>query len=317
MAVVFIAITALGFVPQLVFIHAQKIHLHWFTHVHGAVMTGWLSLFFAQAVLAARGQLKYHKRLGLFSVGWGLVVWVTMVVVTLSALIRNNPPELSGEFNTFALTLAAIVLFGWFFTWGIRSRKNAAVHKRLVFFAMLPLMSAGIDRIDFLPALQSAYFVRFIYLDLLLIPLAVYDFVTVRRIHRITLLGAACMVVSQGIVVGAAASPAWHRFVYRALTPFVERLPEVSLTDAQTDPLLGDYGGKDWKMTVSRDGGKLYLQMPTLPKWELGTYSATELFLKTDAVKLTFAKDPQGAVTKVVVTQPDKTWEAARVTQAK
>ena len=68
-------------------------------------------------------------------------------------------------------------------------------------------------------------------------------------------------------------------------------------------------------MTVSRDGGKLYLQLPKLPKWELGAYSATELFLKIDKWKLSFVKNPQGRVTKVINTQPDTTWEAARVTQ--
>ena len=56
--------------------------------------------------------------------------------------------------------------------------------------------------------------------------------------------------------------------------------------------------------------------MPNLPKWELGAYSETELFLKTDKVTLKFVKDPQGQVAKVVVTQPDKTWEAARVTSS-
>lgn len=313
MGVLFFVINALGFVPQLLFIHAQKIQLHWFTHVHGAVMTGWLSLYLGQAVLAARGQLKYHQRLGIFSAGWGLIVWLSLGVVTLSALVRDNPPEQSYQFATLALSLAAIILFGGFFAWGLRARKNAAAHKRLILLAMLPLMSAGVDRMGFLPALESAYFVRFVYLDLLLIPLVVYDFIALRRIHRITLIGIACLVVSQVVVSSAAGSPAWYRFVYRALAPFVERLPEVTLSEAQADPLLGDYGGKDWKMTVSRDAGILHLQMPNLPKWELGACSDTELFLKVNKMKLNFVRDARGSVTKVVVTEPGKTWEKARI----
>src|SRR6187551_3667232 len=118
MGVLFFVINALGFVPQLVSIHAQKIQLHWFTHVHGAVMTGWLSLFLLQALLAAKGQLKYHRRLGIFSVGWGAIVWVTSIIVVLSASVRENPPEESG-FAIQALGLAALALFGLFFTWGI------------------------------------------------------------------------------------------------------------------------------------------------------------------------------------------------------
>lgn len=315
MGVVFVAITALGFVPQLLYFHAQKIPLHWFTHVHGAVMTTWLALFLGQAVLAAMGRLKYHRALGIFSAGWAVVVWVTSIVVVFSALIRGNPPEQAGQFATVALSLAAMILFGLFFSGAMRNRKNALVHKRLILLAMIPLMSAGVDRIGWLPALQNAYFVRFIYLDLLLIPLVIYDFATVRRIHRITLIGAAGIIASQGIVAGAAVSPAWHQFVYRALTPYVTRLPEISLSETQSNPLLGAYGSKDWQMMVGREGGKLYLQMPGLPKWDLGAYSETKLFLKIAKAELNFVKDSRGLVTKILVTETDKTWEAARVPQ--
>ena len=66
-------------------------------------------------------------------------------------------------------------------------------------------------------------------------------------------------------------------------------------------------------VVVSREGGKLFLQMPTFPKWEMGAYAEAELFLKTDKMTFAFVKDPAGSVTKVVVTEPNKTWEAARV----
>lgn len=312
----FVVINALGFVPQLMFIRAQKIPLHWFTHVHGAVMTGWLVLYLVQAILGARGRFKYHQQLGIIAAAWGLVVWITLGIVTFSALVRDNPPEQSMQFATLALSLAAIVLFGLFFTWGIRARKNAAIHKRMILLAMLPLMSAGIDRMEFLPALESAYFVRLIYLDLLLIPLVVYDCFTQQRIHRITVIGAACLFVTQGVVASAATSPVWHRFVYQALTPFVERLPEVNLSDAQSEPLLGAYGGKDWHMTFSREDGKLYIQFQNHPKGEMGAYSETTLFLKVAKMNFDFVKDPRGTVTKVVVTQPMvKTWEAPKIAQ--
>jgi magnesium-transporting ATPase (P-type) len=114
MSVLFIAVTALGFVPQLVAIHASHIHLHWFTHVHGAIMTVWLLIFLAQALLGAFGRLKYHRQLGFLSVGLGTVVWITMGVVTVSALIRDNPPEGDGQFTTLALSLSSVALFGFF-----------------------------------------------------------------------------------------------------------------------------------------------------------------------------------------------------------
>lgn len=310
MALLFIAITALGFVPQLVAIHANHVHLHWFTHIHGVIMTMWLLNFLAQALLAARGRLNYHRQLGLFSVGFAPVVWITMGAVTASALIRDNPPEGDGQFNTLALILATMVLFGLFFTWGVLARKNAGNHKRLLLLAMLPLMSAGVDRIAWLPGLQSAYFVRFLYLDTLLIPLLIFDLVTLQRVHKWTMAGGACVILFQLIVVTAGASPAWHRFAYNALTPFVKRLPEIRLSEAQMELLVGEYGGKDWKMTVSREGGTVYLQLPTLPKWELGANSDTELFVRTVNWQLSFIKNPEGVVTKLVNRQPQTApWE--------
>ncbi len=312
MAVVFILITALGFVPQLIQIQASHIQLHWLTNVHGAVMTGWLLLFLTQSVLAARGKLKYHRQLGLLSIGLGALVWITMGTVTISALIRDNPPELDRQFATVALSLASVALFGLFFTWGILARRNPGVHKRLLVLAMLPLMSAGIDRIVFLPGLGGVYFLRFIYVDALLIPLVFYDFATVGRIHRMTVIGMLWLLAEQVAVGSAADSTRWHHFAYTAITPFVERIPEVRLTDAQSAPLLGDYGDKDWKMTVSRDGGRLYLQMPGQEKWELGSYGENELFVKIMAWRMSFTKNAEGKVTKLTNTQPSVTWEKPR-----
>ncbi len=70
----FTVITALGFLLQLIEIEASHTQLHWFTNVHGAFMYGWLLLFLTQAVLAAKDNLKYHRQLGLVSVGLDALV---------------------------------------------------------------------------------------------------------------------------------------------------------------------------------------------------------------------------------------------------
>jgi len=177
---------------------------------------------------------------------------------------------------------------------------------------MVPLMSAGVDRLFWLPGLGSAFFVRFLYLDALLLPLIAYDLITALKIQRITWIGFTCLAFSQVVAVGAAVSPAWHRLAYNAITPFVERLPEVQLVDSQTDPLLGDYGGKDWHMTVSREHGQLYLQLPGEPKWEMGANSEAKFFLKALNWRMEFVKNADGDVTKVINVQPESTWEAER-----
>jgi hypothetical protein len=65
--------------------------------------------------------------------------------------------------------LYGISIFGLFFTSGILARKNAAVHKRLLFFATLVLMQAAIDRTRFLPGMGTSVYIAFAYLDSLLI----------------------------------------------------------------------------------------------------------------------------------------------------
>ena len=111
----------------------------------------------------------------------------------------------------------------------------------------------------------------------------------------------------------AIGSPAWHAFWFNRFAPFVEQVVEIKLSDAQTDPLLGDYGWENWHMTLSRDGGKLYLKLPDQPRYEVGAISENELFLKTMAAKLSFVKDADGRITKMINTRAATTLEAPRI----
>jgi hypothetical protein len=85
---------------------------------------------------------------------------------------------------------------------------------------------------------------------------------------------------------------------------------EIKLDDAHSDPILGDYTvAPGAKMTISREDGRLYTQLPGQPKFELGATSDTEFFLRNVPVQLTFAKGPDGKVTSVTVHQNGQTQE--------
>ncbi|QHW00145.1 hypothetical protein [Spirosoma endbachense] len=313
MAVLFPILVLLGFVPDYQVILSGEVKVHWFTHVHGAIMTAWLGVFLMQSVLAVRGKLALHRKLGLLSVGLGVLVWLTMGIVTFRALIGNNPPMADGQFDILFIQLYGMLLFGVFFTWGILVRKNGASHKRLLLLATLVIMQAAIDRIRFLPGIQAGVFPRFLYLDALLIPLFIYDWLMFRRIHTITGLGLLLIGSLQvGIILGWE-SPVWHQFWFNRISPFVEQVVEVKLSNAQTAPLLGDYGDKTWHMTVSHVDSLLYLQLPGQPRLELGAISDTRLFVRTINWKLLFVKGPDGRVTKVINDQISIVWEARRL----
>jgi len=313
MGSLFPVLAVIGFTPDYQAISSGGVEVFWFLHVHGAIMVSWLVIFLVQAVLAANGNLKFHRKLGLISVVLGVLVLLSIGIATVHAKIAYSPPLGDDDaWGILSLQLYGFLLFGLLFTWGILVRKNAAAHKRLLLLATLILMQAAVDRIRFLPALHAALFIRFIYLDALLIPLFIYDLLILKHIHKITMIGIACIVFLQFSVTMVWGSPAWNKLAYSLFMPFMEHRVEIKLTDVQTDPVLGYYGDKKWKIAVIRTGGKVYLQLPDVPKFEMAAISETEWFLKTTTWRISFIKSPDGSITKIVNKQPNVTWELPR-----
>ena len=56
----------------------------WIIHVHAAVYVGWLALLIAQTVLAARGDIATHRRVGKFGIAYGALVWVLGLIVSIA-----------------------------------------------------------------------------------------------------------------------------------------------------------------------------------------------------------------------------------------
>ncbi len=316
MAGLFPIIAVIGFTPNVQDIIGGVSKPHWLVHVHGALMSGWLLVFLAQAVLAARGNFRFHRQLGLLAAGLGVIVWITMGAVAMHILIANHPPEGSWLFDLMLGALYLMACFGLFFAWGILVRKkDPAAHKRLLLLATLVTMQTAVDRIHGLPAfgIESPY-ANFMYLDALLLPLFVYDFTTLRCIHRITWFGLAFIVAAQLSVAALLGTRAWHKFLFILTAPLMEQIVEIKLSDAQTDLLLGDYQSEPAnEMTVSRDAGKLYLRYTGQGKQEIFATSATEFFLRTEIGQYVFVKDANGMVSKVVVHEGARTSEMQRV----
>jgi hypothetical protein len=192
-------------------------------------------------------------------------------------------------------------------------RKNAAAHKRLLFLATMVLLQAAVDRTRFLPGMNIG--VNFIYLDLLLIPLFIYDWRILKRIHRTTLAGTAILIATQLTVTMVWGAPQWHQFWYNQFEPYTEKPVEIKLSDVQSDPLLGNYGDKKWHLTVSRNDGTLYLKLPDIPILKLGAMADTALFVKTMTWNLSFTKGANGQVTQLINTQGPLIWKVQKMKQ--
>ena len=303
MSFLFFLIACIGFVPSYQDINAGTLEPHWFAHVHGALMTSWLLVYILQSFLAATGRLKFHRQLGLFAVGLGVLVWINLVIASVRLTLASHPPQGHFLFDLLLMEFYGIISFGLFFTWGILARKrDTNAHKRLLTFATLVLLQAAVDRIRWLPMLGLGYpYVHFIYLDTLFIPLIVYDLITLKRIHKITWIACAFIIGIQLSVSALWGSPVWHKYWYNVTAPMMGKVREVKLTDSQSDALLGDYEGDPFgKITIIREGGKLFVKSADRPNLELGATSETELFMRTETVSLSFVKGPDGNVTEVI-----------------
>jgi len=296
MAILFPVITFIGFYPSYRDMEAGTLKIHWLTHIHSAVMTSWLLLYLIQTLLAATGNIKIHRRLGMLAFGLGILFFIFMGIVSFHILIVNHPPEGSFLFDLLTLELFEMLTFGLFFTWGMLLRKkNAGAHKRLITLVTITLLFAPIDRMG-LPSLGLEGSATFIYLDILLIPVFLYDLITLRRIHKFTWMGTAILIFLQVIASNALGSPSWHKFWFEATAPLMEKVNEIKLSNEQSLPLLGDYESAMGKITISRENDTLYVQFDGGEKAELGATSETELFLKGDVWTFLFTKGPDGNV---------------------
>jgi uncharacterized membrane protein YozB (DUF420 family) len=214
MASLFIIISAVGFGQSLQVIQAQKITIFWFVHVHGAFMAMWLLVFLTQAILAISGNLKIHRQLGQFTVVLGILVFVFTGIVIFHAHV-GYPIRTNISWSNVLFLVLTTSLFGLFLTWGIIKRKNAAAHKRLLLLATLVLISAGFNRLLLFAGVDPTILwldnpslhgmpnpsALLFYNDLLLIPLFIYDLVTLRSIHKWTLIASGCIIAVQIIIL--------------------------------------------------------------------------------------------------------------------
>ncbi|MET0256596.1 MAG: hypothetical protein ABWZ85_02810 [Luteibacter sp.] len=183
-------------------------------HVHGAVFTLWLVLFVAQPALAVRGSLRLHRRLGW--VGAGLAA--AMVVMALAATwyaIRFHfvpaffPPTIFLVMNTIGIAVFAGLVFA-----GVRLRKQAEWHKRLMLCATLSIMGPGLGRLLPMESFgRAAPMVMFGAIMAFCLVGPVYDIIVRRRVHPAYIWGVAVILASMLVTAPVAFLPATQALV--------------------------------------------------------------------------------------------------------
>lgn len=132
--------------------------LPWLLHLHGALMTSWLLLFFVQTYLVASHRVRIHRRLGAF----GGVLAALIVVVGATVALRFGAREMSKPqgggppaLAFMGFLLAALIAFSLLVGAALLLRRRREYHTRLMLLSCLTLIGPGLARIPFerLPAL--------------------------------------------------------------------------------------------------------------------------------------------------------------------
>ena len=170
-----------------------------FQLAHGVVFTSWVLLFAAQPLLIASRLRLWHKRLGVAGAVLAPVMVVTGLAVTV-ALERSHAPEPWPTLLVHLFTnVAPLCAFAAFVALGVRRRSTSVEHKRWMLLATVILVPPATGRLlphfD-LDALNTPVYAAFAFAN------AVYDRITLGRVHPISLYGAAFLIGLDVLVTG-------------------------------------------------------------------------------------------------------------------
>lgn len=146
LSLVFLAAAVAGF-GFFFAIGASSFASPWWVHVHAVTMSGFLALYVVQSWLVQRGELARHRRLG--AGGAVLALWLVMYgvwVITMTLGAGRFPPFFTPNFFLL-MDWLNLAVFAALAGAAIRLRNRADWHKRLMFGAMLTLMSVAWGRL--------------------------------------------------------------------------------------------------------------------------------------------------------------------------
>jgi hypothetical protein len=180
--------------------------------LHGIVFTAWFLLLVAQTSLIAARLIDAHRWLGVFGAALGVAMMGIGAYVAVTrgreaaALLEDPTPVLA----FLTVPLGTLVAFPVLLGSALCFRKRSDVHKRLMLLATLEVVTLAVAR---LPVISTApVFVYFVAIDLLLVPMVLYDLVTRKDVHGATLWGGVFLIGSQALRLSIAETAWWLGF---------------------------------------------------------------------------------------------------------
>lgn len=152
-----LAVLLVGFGPSFFFrAWTSRPDLPAYLVVHGLAGTAWFALFIAQLVLASRGQLQWHRQLGMFGLLIAAIFVVTGIQSTLAfthkLVEQGNFIATNGAGETFvywaiSVSYGGMAVFVCMLAAALYFRRRPQVHGRLMLLATAGLLGPAMARV--------------------------------------------------------------------------------------------------------------------------------------------------------------------------
>jgi hypothetical protein len=193
-------------------------------HIHAAVFSGWLALFFLQAYFAATGRIRRHLAVGRIGIWYG----VLLIIVGLTTGVLRSAAGPAGRAETLLLAiLQDMLMFGGFFAAAVVYRKKPRLHRPLMVVAATSLLVAAVGATrmgTFLPDEPYRTPLAFLIWSSPLLFALLQEFRTTRTVHPVYLIGIAVFLVRRYTVAPLAQTDGWTDFarsVFAFIRPYV------------------------------------------------------------------------------------------------
>ncbi|HEY4944359.1 MAG TPA: hypothetical protein VII56_23225 [Rhizomicrobium sp.] len=185
-----------------------------FFYVHGVLFVAWMALLLTQGSLISLRNTALHMRLGV--VAYVLVPAMIAFGVVGSVIAARRPGGFVGvpvaPLQFLTVVLGDMAMFALFAGLALVWRRTPQTHKRFILLACIVLMDPSIGRwpVAFIADIPDASF--WLKILLFLVPLAIWDVATLKRLHPATLIGGTIL-IAEGLLRGPlGATPQWLAF---------------------------------------------------------------------------------------------------------
>ena len=117
------------------------------THLHGVLMVGWLALAVVQNLLAGRGELRAHRKLGWAAAALVAGIAVLGVTVGFGAIAGQRVPPFFSNAYFLALTTLEPLAFAALVAWAVTLRRKTEWHRRLMLGASVVILEPALGRL--------------------------------------------------------------------------------------------------------------------------------------------------------------------------